>query len=142
MADTLTFEYTVRDQAGQTKTGTMSGNNAKAVSDRLRESGYAPLSVTEQKESLGQKELSIPGFGGKVGLKDLAIFARQFATMINSGLSLIRALNILAEQTENPKLAEIIGEVRSEVEQGRPLSSAMAQHDAVSQAVHRHGQGR
>ncbi len=131
MADSLTFEYTVRDKTGQTKTCTMTGATAKAVSDRLRESGYAPLSVTEQKESLGQKELSIPGFGGKkVGLKDLAIFARQFATMINSGLSLIRALNILAQQTENPTLADIISEVRSEVEQGRPLSSAMADHEA------------
>lgn len=129
MAEQATFEYTVRDKQGKTKSGTMTGASAKAVSDRLRESGYAPVSITEQKESLGQKEITIPGMGNKVGLADLAVFARQFATMINSGLSLIRALNILAQQTENKKLSEIIAQVRNEVEQGKPLSSAMAEHE-------------
>jgi type IV pilus assembly protein PilC len=129
MADQATFEYTVRDKAGKTRTGTMTGASSKAVADRLRESGYAPVSISEQKEKLSQKEITLPGFGKKVKLVDLAVFARQFSTMINSGLSLIRALNILAQQTENPKLAEIIGEIRSEVEQGRPLSAAMAEHE-------------
>ena len=128
MADTLTFEYTVRDKAGKTKTGTMSAPTQKAVSDKLKDLGYAPVSITEQKTSLGQTEIKIPGMGNKVGLADLAVFARQFATMINSGLSLIRALNILAQQTESPKLAEIISQVRSDVEQGKPLSGAMAEH--------------
>jgi type IV pilus assembly protein PilC len=129
MAEQATFEYTVRDRSGKTRTGTMTAASSKAVADRLRDSGYAPVSITEQKESLGQREITLP-FGGKVKLVDLAIFARQFATMINSGLSLIRALNILAQQTENKKLAEIISDIRSEVEQGRPLSAAMAAHDA------------
>lgn len=129
MADTLTFDYTVRDKSGKTKQGQMTAPTQKAVSDKLRELGYAPVSITEHKESLAKKELTIPGFGPKVGLADLAVFSRQFATMINSGLSLIRALNILASQTENPKLAEIIGDIRSQVEEGRPLSAAMAQHD-------------
>jgi type IV pilus assembly protein PilC len=129
MADTLTFEYTVRDQAGKTKSGTMTGTSSKAVSDKLRATGYAPLSVTEKKESLGSKEISIPGMGNKVALTDLAVFSRQFATMINAGLSLIRALNILAQQTENKKLAEIIAEVRSDVEQGKPLSASMGEHE-------------
>ncbi len=56
-------------------------------------------------------ELNIPGFGKKVKLKDLAVMSRQFATMINSGLSLLRSLTILAEQTENKELARILGEV-------------------------------
>ena len=129
MADTLTFDYTVRDKTGKTKSGQMTAPTQKAVSDKLRELGYAPVSITEHKESLGKKEITIPGFGGKVGLADLAVFARQFATMINSGLSLIRALNILASQTENPKLAEVIADIRSDVEQGRPLSTAMAEHE-------------
>ena len=129
MADTLTFDYTVRDKSGKTKSGQMTAPTQKAVTDKLRELGYAPVSVTEHKESLGKKEITIPGFGGKVGLDDLAVFARQFATMINAGLSLIRALNILAAQTDNPKLAEVIGAIRSDVEQGRPLSTAMAEHE-------------
>ena len=129
MADTLTFEYTVRDKAGKTKQGTMSAPTQKAVADKLRELGYAPVSISEQRESLGNKELHIPGFGPKVKLADLAVFARQFATMINSGLSLIRALNILAAQADNPKLAEILSSIRTEVEQGRALSQAMSDHE-------------
>ena len=125
-----TYRYTVRDQAGKTKKGTLEAPDAKVVASKLRELGYAPVSIEEEVTSTLQKEISIPGFKKKVGLKDLAIFSRQFATMINSGLSLIRALNILAQQTENKELARIIGEVRNDVEQGKPLSSAMAQHEA------------
>lgn len=129
MADQTTFEYTVRDKSGKTKTGKMTGVSSKAVADKLRDTGYAPVSITEQKESLAKKEISIPGLGNKVKLIDLAIFSRQFATMINAGLSLIRALNILSQQTESKKLAEIIAVVRNDVEQGKPLSSSMAEHE-------------
>jgi type IV pilus assembly protein PilC len=66
-----------------------------------------------------------------VKLQDLAIFSRQFATMINSGLSLIRSLSILAEQTESRELARIVDEIRTEVESGRSLSQALASHPKV-----------
>ena len=92
-----------------------------ALVQRLKSMGYAPVSIEQANAGL-QKELTIPGFGNKVKLKDLAIFSRQFATMINSGLSLMRALTILAEQTENPELAETLAEVRNEVEAGSALS--------------------
>ena len=69
--------------------------------------GYATVSISEHKAGM-KTELKIPGFGGKVKLKDLAVMSRQFATMINSGLSLLRALNILSEQTPNKKLAEVL----------------------------------
>src|SRR3954454_24140031 len=78
------------------------------------------------------KELKIPGFGKKkVKLKDLAVFSRQFATMVNSGLSLLRALNILCEQTENPELARVLAEVRNDIETGNSLSSGMAKHPEI-----------
>jgi type IV pilus assembly protein PilC len=125
--DQTTFDYTVRDRAGKTLTGKLDAPDQRAVAAKLREMGYAPVSITESKAGKGlQRELTIPGFGPKVGLKDLAVFSRQFATMINSGLSLVRALNILTEQTENKRLAEIVGEVRTQIEQGRGLSDAMA----------------
>jgi type IV pilus assembly protein PilC len=66
-----------------------------------------------------------------VKLKDLAIFSRQFATMINAGLSLMRALSILAEQTENPELARVNAEVRNDVEAGQSLSAAMGKFPKV-----------
>ena len=129
MSTVATYRYTVRDRTGKTLNGTLDAADQRVVAAKLRDMGYAPVSITEVKTATLQKELSIPGFGKKVGLKDLAIFSRQFATMINSGLSLIRALNILTQQTENKELARIIGEVRTAVEQGRSLSAALMEHE-------------
>jgi type IV pilus assembly protein PilC len=128
MATATKFQYQVRDKAGKTINGELEAPSQQAVAQKLREMGYAPVSITEVKESALQKDLSIPGFAKKVKTEDLAVFSRQFATMINSGVSLIRALNILAEQTENPKLAEVIKEVRDDVEEGTSLSDAIARH--------------
>jgi type IV pilus assembly protein PilC len=66
--------------------------------------------------------------GKKIKLKDLAVMSRQFAVMINSSLSLLRALTILSEQSENKELARVLGEVRNDVETGLALSAAMAKH--------------
>jgi type IV pilus assembly protein PilC len=130
MATATKFTYKVRDRAGKTLSGTLEGPSQDAVASKLREMGYAPVSIAPSKDGSGlKKEISIPGLGNKVGLKDLAIFSRQFATMINSGLSLMRALNILAEQTESKKLAEITREIRDDVEQGTSLSEALAKHE-------------
>jgi type IV pilus assembly protein PilC len=91
--------------------------------------GLTPISINEANAGTGlQRELSIPGFQAVVKLKDLAIMSRQMATMIGSGLSLLRTLNILAEQTESKKLAEIMGSVRDDVEDGTSLSASMAKH--------------
>jgi type IV pilus assembly protein PilC len=130
---TSTFQYSVRDKAGKLVTGSIEADSQAAVATKLKQMGYAPLSIQEAKAKSGvKKELKIPGMGAKkVKLKDLAIFSRQFATMINSGLSMLRALNILHEQTENPELARVIGEVRTDIETGGSLSSAMSKFPNV-----------
>jgi type IV pilus assembly protein PilC len=124
-----TFTYRVRDRAGKVIEGTLEADTASAVAGKLKSMGYAPVSI-EQSNAGMKREIR---FGGpkKVKLKDLAIFSRQFATMINSGLSLLRALNILTEQTDNPELARVLGEVRNDVETGNALSAAMAKHPNV-----------
>src|SRR3954449_5311067 len=127
MAATATFNYSVRDKSGKLVSGTLDAENQAAVANRLKAMGYSPVSINEANAGL-KKESKIPGFGNKVKLKDLAIFARQFATMINSGLSLLRALTILTEQTDNAELARIIGEVRNDVESGNSLSASMGKH--------------
>lgn len=123
------FRYTVRDRSGKTHNGTLEAPDQKVVVAKLREMGYVPVSVTPTQARTLNKAITIPGFGPKVGLKDLSVFSRQFATMISSGLTLIRSLNILAEQSENPKLAEVIGEVRNDIETGRSLSESLADHE-------------
>jgi type IV pilus assembly protein PilC len=130
MATITTYKYSVRDRSGKLVNGELAAETESAVVQRLKSMGYAPVSISEANSGMN-KEIKIPGFGNKVKLKELAIFARQFATMINSGLSLMRALSILAEQTESQELARVIAEVRNEVEAGSALSVAMAKHPKV-----------
>ncbi|MCX6459736.1 MAG: type II secretion system F family protein [Actinobacteria bacterium] len=125
-----TFEYAVRDRGGKVVTGRMDADSEAAVAGKLRGMGYAPISISQTNAGM-KKELSLPSFNKRVKLKDLAIFARQFATMINSGLSLLRALSILEEQTDNKEFARVISEVRLDVEQGTALSTAMGRHTEV-----------
>jgi type IV pilus assembly protein PilC len=127
MAATLTFQYSVRDKGGKVVSGTLEADSPTAVAAKLKQMGYAPISISRHKSGM-KTELSIPGFGKKVKLKDLAVMSRQFATMINSGLSMLRSLTILAEQTENKELARVLGEVAKDVEVGVALSAALAKH--------------
>jgi type IV pilus assembly protein PilC len=121
------YAYRVRDREGKMLGGTLEADSEEAVVTRLRQLGYSPISIEAEKSAGLKTELRLPG-AGRVKLKDLALFSRQFATMINSGLSLLRALTILGEQTGNKRLAEIVTQVRAEVEKGMSLSAAMAKH--------------
>jgi len=123
-----TYEYAVRDRAGKLSRGRLDAANKDAVANRLKTMGLAPLSITEVGTTGMRREISIPGFGDKITLKDLAIMARQLSTMINAGLSLLRALSILAEQTESKALAKVLDQVRNDVETGVSFSVALGRH--------------
>jgi len=125
-----TFDYQVRDRSGKVIRGRIEAESPSVVATKLKGMGYAPIAITKANSGL-KTEIKIPGMGQRVKLKDLAISARQFATMINSGLSLLRALSILSDQTENKRLGEVYGSVRLSVEQGSSLSEAFAQHPRV-----------
>ncbi|WP_336923553.1 type II secretion system F family protein [Aquipuribacter sp. SD81] len=130
-AATKTYEYSVRDRAGKLTSGKLEAANEAVLVSKLKQMGYAPVSVRETGGGGGlNMEIKLP-FGNGVKLADLAIMSRQFATMINSGLSLLRALTILADQTSSPKLRETLAEVRSDVETGVSLSNALAKHPKV-----------
>jgi len=128
-AATKKFDYSVRDAQGKVQKGSIEAPSEEAVAGRLRAMGLAPVSITEVKTGGMQTEIKIPGLSDRIGLKDIAIMSRQLATMISSGLSLLRSLTILAEQTENQALAKIVSQVRSDVEAGVSLSSALGKHD-------------
>ncbi|HZA82275.1 MAG TPA: type II secretion system F family protein, partial [Actinomycetes bacterium] len=125
-----TYAYRVRDREGRMLGGTLEADNEQAVVAKLRQLGYAPVSIEAEKGAGLKAEVRLPG-SGRVKLKDLAVFSRQFAAMINSGLSLLRALTILGEQTANKRLGQIVTVVRAEVEKGTSLSAAMAKHPKV-----------
>jgi type IV pilus assembly protein PilC len=123
-----TFQYKVKDKAGKLVEGSLEAENAQLVVSKLRSMGYVPIEIQQQSGVNVHRELKLPGLSDRVKLKDVAVFSRQFATMINSGLSLLRSLYILAEQTESKALAEIVNQVRMDVERGSSLSQALSKH--------------
>jgi type IV pilus assembly protein PilC len=127
MADS--YAYRVRTKEGRVLEGKMDADGESAVASRLRSQGMVPIQIS--KETKVSMKMEIRLRKPKVKLKDLAIFSRQFATMINSGLSLLRTLNILSEQTENTTLAETIASLRDDVERGSSLSASMTKHPKV-----------
>jgi len=130
-AASRTFEYAVRNRDGKIVRGRIEAQNEGAVAARLRTMGAAPLSISEISNTGLNRSLSIPGFRDKIGMKDLAVMSRQLATMINAGLSLLRSLQILSEQTENRALAKVLVLVRTDVEAGSALSFSLGRHAAV-----------
>jgi type IV pilus assembly protein PilC len=127
MPATKTYAYEALDTAGSHVKGSIDAESEEAVARTLTNQKLTPLDINLAGQGLS-REIKIPGLGGKTKLKDLAIFARQFASMTSSGLTLMRSLTILEDQTAKPKLREAIGKVRTDVQAGSTLSAAMALH--------------
>jgi len=127
----LTFDYKVRDRGGNLVEGQLEGDSLNLVVSKLREMGYLPIAVTPKSKVDVNRELNIPGITNRIKLAEVAVATRQFATMVDSGLSVVRALGILSGQVENKELGRILGEVRLDVERGSSLSAACAKHPKV-----------
>jgi len=124
-----TFVYKVRDRTGKIFTGSMEGENRSSVVSRLREMDYFITSISEKRKNiLFSKQINI---FKSIKLRDLTIFYRQFATMVNAGLTLVNSLDILTEQVENKALADNIKIVKADVEAGSTLADAMAKFPQV-----------
>ncbi len=126
------FNYTIRDANGQTRQGKVEAPNAEELKKRLQAEGLQVLEVTEDR-----KAPRVPAGGyGRVKLTDLAIFSRQFSTMLDAGVSLIRCLDVLQAQTNNARLRKILIDLSARVESGESLSRSMARHPkAFSQLI-------
>ncbi|HEY0217380.1 MAG TPA: type II secretion system F family protein [Cellulomonas sp.] len=124
-----TFEYRVISPSGEQVTGRIEAPDRDSVAERLRETGLLATSIEEVSTAGMTRELS---FGGsRIKQRDVLIMARQLATMVGAGLSILRALTVLADQTENDALTKIIRELALEVENGSSLSAALGQHGKV-----------
>jgi len=127
-----TYAYKGRDTAGKLVKGKVEAPSESAAVARLRTMAISPIEVDASTPGSGlQMELNLGFLDKGVGLKDLAIMSRQMATMVGAGLSLLRTLTILAEQTENKKLASSLNAVRTLVESGSALSEAMTRQGRV-----------
>jgi type IV pilus assembly protein PilC len=126
------FNYTIRDANGQTRSGKVEAPNAEELRKRLQAEGLQVIEITEDR-----KAPRVPAGGyGRVKLSDLAIFARQFSTMLDAGVSLIRCLDVLQAQTNNARLRKILMDLSARVESGESLSRSMARHPkAFSQLI-------
>lgn len=124
-----TFVYKVRDVRGIPSKGETQADSRAAVAAELRSKGLTVVDISEKKGGTSFKEMM--GDMKRIKARNITVFSRQFATMINSGLAMLRALYILETQTQNAKLASIIGQLRSDVEGGTSLSDSLEKHPNI-----------
>jgi len=124
-----TFAYVVKDKTGKESSGRLQADSREIAVKQLRDQGYFVSQVQEEAAAAPRRK----GFAlrKRVGLRDLSIFCRQFATMINAGVSLVRCLDVLEQQTNSVNLKEIIREIQTEVEGGATLSRSLGQYPRV-----------
>lgn len=126
------FVYEARDAAGQLKKDKIDAPNMRMATQRLQEQKMTVINIKEQAGGVAQAD--VLGWYQKlrkVNEQALTVFSRQFATMINAGLAMVRCLDILSEQTEDKKLQQTLIQVRRDVEGGSTLSNALAKHPTV-----------
>lgn len=126
------FVYEARDSSGQLKKDKIDAPNMRMATQRLQEQKMTVINIKEQ--SGGMAQADVLGWYQKfkkVNEQALTVFSRQFATMINAGLAMVRCLDILSEQTEDKKLQQTLIQVRRDVEGGSTLSNALSKHPTV-----------
>jgi type IV pilus assembly protein PilC len=124
-----TWNYKGTDSRGKSVSGRIDARAEAAVHSRLRAQGISPTDISAASTATGlNRNITIAGFEKRITLTDLAVMTRQMATMISAGLSLLRTLTIIAEQTDNTKLGEILRAVKGDVEGGMSLSDALGKH--------------
>jgi type IV pilus assembly protein PilC len=119
-----TYVFKAIDLGGQHAKGEVEAESKQSVADQLKQKGLIVLEIADKKQS---KDIELP-WANRIKLGDLSIMTRQLATMVSSGMTILRALYVLEAQTENPKLTQDLIAVRKDVEAGLPLSDAMERH--------------
>lgn len=120
-----TYEYVAVDKSGKQKKGNMEAQSDQRVKEFLKNEGLIPISVKEQ--SFLSKDINIGS--KKVKARDLSVFCRQFHSILGAGVTILNALQMLSEQTENKILREAVKQVQIDVEKGESLTSAMSKHN-------------
>lgn len=125
------FAYTARDSNGNAVSGQIEAGSEGAAADLLRRRSFIPLTIQRQAEqsktSIGQLEL----WQAKVSLTDLILFSRQMYSLMKAGIPIVRAIEGLAQSTSSKRLQKVLGELVGQLENGRSLSVALAEHPKV-----------
>jgi len=125
------YQYQAVNTAGEKVKGTYQGNERSDVLKMLRDNKLIPIHIKEVEGKEDNRNLQLFQFGKKVKLKDIAIFCRQFYTMLNAGITIMICLDILRHQTEHKYFRKVIGEVYEDVQKGFTFSEALKKHDKV-----------
>jgi len=120
------YDFKAKDSTGKTKNGSLRAENLNEFYSKLREQNLYCISVQESSSQVSSRDIAPPGSGGsKLGLKYISIFCRQFATMMNAGLTVVKCLDILYRQAENKRLKHALLELYESIKKGNSLSDAM-----------------
>ncbi len=129
------FQYTARDKAGNSTSGTMDAENRQDLLQKLRAKGLVPTSVGDgqAKRAAGARAVPIMGTvkGRRVKADEMVLFTRSLATMVNSGLPLLQGIDIMIEQTENMNFKAVLTQVGQDIEAGLTFSDALKKHPRV-----------
>jgi len=127
------FEYKARDRAGKVIAATMEAGSQREVAASLREKGYFVSEIKSPRRGLNT-DIKLPTWldpTSRPGVRDVTVFSRQFATVINAGLPVVQSLSILQRQTEKQGFKDALKKIREDVETGLPLSDAMAKYPGI-----------
>ncbi len=120
------WKWTGKSKQGEVRSGEIEAADAAAVEARLRQMGIEPTKVKKK-----PKELRLPRLGSGVGTKDILVFTRQFSVMIDAGLPLVQALEIVGTQNDNPAFRAVLLDVKARVESGSTFADALGEHPKV-----------
>jgi type IV pilus assembly protein PilC len=126
-----TFAYEGRTMSGEVKKGVIDAPNLASATATIRRQQIVPSSITEKKMGLGSIQLKIPGLGKVITTKEVVVFTRMFATMIDAGLPLVQCLEILSSQQENKEFKKVLSDVKASVEGGSTFADALKKHPKV-----------
>ncbi|UCG39072.1 MAG: type II secretion system F family protein [bacterium] len=129
------FNWEARTAAGDLRKGTIEAANPEAAYAAIRRQGLNPTKVKAKGRAI---KISIPGFSERVKDKDIVVFTRQFATMIDAGLPLVQCLEILSTQADNKTLGKTLDTVQNDVESGASYAEALAQHPQIFDELYVH----
>ena len=122
-----TYRFKAVDLTGLPQKGEIAGESKQAVTDELKQRGLTVMDVEEKRSGLSM-EIALPS---RIKAADLTVMTRQLATMVSSGMTLLRSFHVLEDQIENKKLKLVVEEVRENIEAGLLLSDALAKHPKV-----------
>jgi type IV pilus assembly protein PilC len=123
---TPVWKWTGKSKQGEVRSGEIEAQDAAAVENRLRQMGIEPVKVKKK-----PRELRMPRLGSGVGTKDILVFTRQFSVMIDAGLPLVQALDIIGTQNDNAAFRSVLLQVKAKVESGSTFADALGEHPKV-----------